>query len=139
MLPAPRDRWAECVWLPRIVGKARLFRAGTLPPEFAARFGVPNGVDSVFLQHFDLTREEIISAAAGTDEEVATWFLGRPGGTKDRIREWNHIAANLGKPGYSLETRLPIGLATTYAHVAHLKPDNVFTMLEADEGISAPP
>ena len=44
---------------------------------------------------------------------------------------------NLGRPGFPLEERFSIGLATAYAHVAHLKPENIFTMLEADEGVAS--
>jgi hypothetical protein len=135
VIPSPRERLANCIWLPRIIAKGRLLRAGKLAPEFVARFGVANGVDNVFLTHFELTKEEVIAASAGTDDEVAAWFLGLPQATPERILEWNHIAVNLGKAGFSLETRLPIGLATTYAHVAHLKPETIFAMLEADEGL----
>ena len=133
LLPAPRERLADCIWLPRILAKARSLRAGTLPPEYLARFCAPNGVDEIFLAHFGLTKEEIIAASGGTDAEVAGWFSIRPQATPERIREWNHIGLNLGRPGFPLEARFPVGLATTYAHLAHRKPDNIFAMLEMDE------
>jgi len=134
VIPAPRERLADCIWLPRIVARARLQRIGKLPPEYAARFGAPGSVDEVFLSHFGITKDEIIVASGGTDDEVAAWFSRLLGATPERIHAWNHIAVNLGKPGFPLEARFPIGLATTYAHVAHLKPESVFAMLEADEG-----
>jgi hypothetical protein len=136
VIPAPRERLADCVWLPRIIAKARLQQAGKLPPEYMARFGAPSSVDEVFLSHLGITKEEIVVASGRSDDEVAAWFLRLPRATPERILAWNHIAANLGKPGFPLEARFPIGLATTYAHIAHLKPESVFAMLEADEGIA---
>jgi hypothetical protein len=113
-----------------------MIRAGELPPEFAARFGAPNSVDEVFLTHFGITKEDVIEASGLPDNEVAAWFLRLPQATPARILEWNQIAINLGKKGFPLEARFPVGLATTYAHIAHLKPESVFAMLEADEGIN---
>jgi hypothetical protein len=136
VIPAPRERSADCVWLPRIIAKARLERVGKLPQEYAARFGAPSSVDEVFLSHFGITKEAIVAASSQTDDEVAAWFSRLPRATPERILEWNHIAVNLGKPGFPLEARFPIGLATTYAHVAHLKPESVFAALEADEGLA---
>jgi hypothetical protein len=138
-LPAPRDQLAGCIWLPRITAKARLFQSGQLPPEYAARFGVRDGVDEVFLRYFGIDRQTLIAASGGTDAQVAAWFLALPGATPERIGDWNHIAVNLGRPGFPLEARFPVGLATTYAHLAPLKPDSIFAMLEADEGIRPGP
>jgi hypothetical protein len=134
-IPAPRDRLADCVWLPRIIAKARLQRVGKLPPEYEVRFGGPGGVDEVLLSHFGITKGDVVNASTLTDDAVAAWFSALPRATPERIQEWNHIAVNLGKPGFPLEARLPLGLATKYAHVAHRKPDSIFAMLEADEGL----
>jgi hypothetical protein len=133
VIPAPRERLADCVWLPRIIAKARLLRVGKLPPEYVARFGAPSSVDEVFLSYFGITKEEIVVVSSRTDDEVAAWFSRLPRGAPERILEWNHIAVNLGKPGFPLEARFPVGLATTYAHIVHLKPASIFAMLEADE------
>ena len=37
-LPSPRETLAGCVWLPRLLAKARQFQRGELPPDYAARF-----------------------------------------------------------------------------------------------------
>jgi hypothetical protein len=70
-LPPPTETLAGAVWLPRILAKARLLQRGVLPPDYEARFCHPNGVDGQFLSHFDLSREEVLSAAKLSDEEVA--------------------------------------------------------------------
>jgi Domain of unknown function (DUF5069) len=45
VIPAPRERLAGCIWLPRIIAKARLQQLGQLPREYQARFGAPSSVD----------------------------------------------------------------------------------------------
>jgi hypothetical protein len=49
-LPLPRAKLAGCMWLARIVTKARLYKAHSLPAEYAERFCHPTGVDNQFLQ-----------------------------------------------------------------------------------------
>jgi len=130
-LARPSEKLAGCVWLPRILGKARLLQAGALPPDYSARFCHPNGVDGVFLSHFGLNREDILAAAGLCDEEAGEWFLSRVG--VEPIQRWNKIAVNLGRPGYPMADRLPAGLATTYQRVAGRGLATVFEVLEADE------
>ncbi|WP_338284998.1 DUF5069 domain-containing protein [Luteolibacter sp. LG18] len=130
-LPSPYDTLAGCLWLPRILAKARLFRSGGLPAEYEPRFCHPVGVDGEFLKAFGLTKDEIVSAAAGTDEEAAAWFGGRL--AMERIEAWNHVARNLGRPGFPLEERLPIGKATVYAHLDTTGIETVFEVLVLDE------
>jgi len=132
-LPRPTEKLAGCVWLPRILAKARLLQRGALPPDYEARFCHPNGVDGLFLSHFGLSREEVLSAAMRSDEEVANWFLSRIRGDAKRVEEWNQVAVNLGKPGYPLADRLPVALATVYKHVASQGMTTVFEVLDADE------
>jgi Domain of unknown function (DUF5069) len=130
-LPRPRETLAGCVWLPRILAKARLLQAGGLPPDYVANFCHPQRIDGLFLAHFGLSREDITSAAAWTNERVAAWFLDRnPAG---RIEQWNETALNLGCPGYPLAERLPMVLATTYKNVAGRGLTTVFEVIEADE------
>lgn len=133
VLPRPMDALAGCVWLPRIIAKARLLRSGRLPEEYASRFCHPTGVDWQFLSFFGLNRDAVSQAAALPDDGVARWFSSLPGATAGRIAEWNRIAPNLGRPGFPMADRLPVALATTYASVAHLKPKTVFEALDADE------
>lgn len=132
-LPAPHDRLADCIWLPRIVAKARCFLRGELPPEYEARFGHPTGVDGQFLGWFGLTRETLLGIVPQDDAGVITRFLALPGNGPAKIAEWNHVAVNLGRPGFPMEERLPVALATSYAHLAHLGIDNVLDVLAADE------
>ena len=130
-LPEPRESLAGCVWLPRILAKARRLQAGTLPPDYANRFCHPGGVDGQFLSYFGLTREEIVKPAVLTDVEVAAWFLSRY--RPEFIQEWNRIAVNLGRPGFPLAERLPVALATSYQHVNPEGVTTIFEVLAADE------
>ena len=132
-LPRPTEKLAGCVWLPRILAKARLSQRGALPPDYEARFCHPNGVDGLFLSHFGLSREEVMSAARLSDEEVVQWFLSRIAGSAKRVEEWNQVGVNLGKPGYPLADRFPVALATVYKHVDSRGLTTVFEVLEADE------
>ena len=137
-LPSPRDKLAGCVWLPRIVAKARLFAAGKLPEDYASRFGHVSGVDGYFLTHFRLTRDEILAMASQPDAEFAGWFASRIDCSEKQIAEWNHIAVNLGRPGFPMAERFPVAKATIYKHVAKDSHETVFEVLEADEGIEPP-
>ncbi len=130
-LPRPSETLAGCVWLPRILAKARLLQSGQLPEDYSARFCHPSGVDGVFLSHFGLSREDIVSAAAMSDDKAAEWFISRT--RAERVEEWNQIAVNLGRPGYPMGERFPVALATTYKHVDSRGLTTVFEVLEADE------
>lgn len=132
-LPRPTDTLAGCVWLPRIVAKARALAGGTLPPDYAARFGHASGVDGQFLRHFGLTRDDIVAVATRDDAGVAAWFATQPGATPERVAAWNHVAVNLGRAGFPMAERLPVALATTYAHLADRGCATVFEVLTADE------
>ncbi len=132
-LSRPTDRLAGCVWLPRILSKARHLRCGTLPADYVANFCHPKGVDGLFLAHFDLSREDISSIAARSDDEVARWFLARTGISENRIEDWNQTALNLGRTGYPMAERFATALATTYKNVAGRGLKTVFEVLEEDE------
>src|SRR5580704_8777414 len=95
--PHPREKLAGCVWLPRILAKARLFQAGKLPPDYAANLCSPGKTDSFFMAHFDLSREDVLAAAAWPDEKVSEWFSSR--NSAECIEQWNETAVNLGRPG----------------------------------------
>lgn len=132
-LPRPSEKLAGCVWLPRILGKARLLQQGALPPDYAVNFCHPKAVDGLFLSHFGLSREDVLSAAAMSDADAAQWFLSRAPDSARHIQEWNQIALNLGRPGYPLAERFAVALATTYKYVAARGLTTVFEVLEADE------
>lgn len=132
-LPLPRETLAGCVWLPRIIAKARLVKNGALEAEYASRFCHPTGVDAQFLAFFRLTKEEILAICEASEDEVATWFGKLDTGGARRIEDWNHLALNLGRKGYPMEDRLPIALAMTYRHLGSRDLQTVFEVLEADE------
>ncbi len=132
-LPPPTEKLAGCVWLPRILAKARLLQGGALLPDYAANFCNPKGVDGQFLAHFDLIREDIVTVAARSDDAVSTWFLARTGSTPQRIETWNQTALNLGRPGYPMAERFLLALTTTYKNVADRGLTTVFEVLEEDE------
>src|SRR5262245_23220156 len=54
-LPSPAATLAGCVFLPRIIAKARAIKTGVLPEEYAVRFGAPDSIDGLFLAFFDLS------------------------------------------------------------------------------------
>ena len=130
-LPRPSKKLAGCVWLPRIIAKARLLQRGVLPEDYTTRFCHPTGVDGVFLSHFGLSREDIVAAAALSDELAAKWFISR--NSAERVEQWNQVAVNLGRPGYPMAERFAAALATTYKHVDSRGLTTVFEVLEADE------
>ena len=137
MLPRPTDRLVDCVWLPRIFAKARLYAAGELDEDYASRFCHASGVDGQFIAFFELTKDELLEISGHTDEEVGDWFLSSPS-RKSRIQEWNRIAVNLGRPGFPMAERLPVALSTTYRHLEDRKFETVFQVLEADEQVNPP-
>jgi len=132
-LPSPREKLADCVWLPRILAKARLSAAGQLPPEYESRFGHTTGTDGQFLSFFRVTKTDVMAICGQSDSAVAAWFLSLPTATPARIGEWNHLAVNLGRPGFPMAERFPIALATIYKHLAGGKFETIFEILEADE------
>ena len=125
------------MFLPRIIAKARAMRAGELPREYAVRFGAASGVDGLFLGFFSLSADQITEAAAGDDAAVEKWFEGVHGATPQRIREWNHTAVNLGRPGFPMADRLPIAPTSKYSHLANRGIETIFQMLNADEETAA--
>ena len=132
-LPAPQDTLANCVWLPRLLAKARRLKAGSLPPDYAARFCHPTGVDAQLLAFFQLTPDEVLTAATLGESAVVVWFHSLPTVNQARIAEWNHIAVNLGRPGFPLAERFPIAKTTTYKHIDSAGMETVFELIEADE------
>ena len=132
-IPAPKERLADCIWLPRILAKARMLHRGELPPAYAERFCHPTGVDSIFLNYFHLTREEITAVALKSDKDVIAWFHSRPEGSAENVTKWNEIAVNMGRPGYPLAERFPVARETTYKHVDSRGMTTVFELLEADD------
>jgi hypothetical protein len=130
-LPPPEATLAGCVFLPRIIAKARAYTAGLLPEEYSVRFGVPDGVDGLFLGFFTLSRDQIVEASVMSDASIAQWFESVA--SRERIEAWNHTALNLGRPGFPLAERLPITATSKYKHLANRRIETIFQMLNADE------
>ena len=132
-LPTPHDQLGGCLWLPRIIAKARLLAAGALPEEYSARFCAPTGVDGHFITFFSLTREEVLEAAMLDDAEVLPWFKALPIVNEASIKEWNHVAENMGRPGFPMDDRLPVSENSSYAHLDTTHVETVFQLIELDE------
>jgi hypothetical protein len=132
-LPRATDRLAGSMWLPRILAKARLLARGELPEDDVSRFCHPTGVDGHFLSFFGPARGELVAAAAPGGDQASRWFLSLAAAEAGGVERWNHVAVNLGRPGFPMAERLPIALSTTYRHLSHLRLDTVFEALEADE------
>ncbi len=109
-LRLPMEMLAGCVWLARLVDKARLQKAGNLPMDYAQFLGHPRGVDGRFLRHFGLDRDETIVSLgnANDDQTAADWLLRQDGVSESAILSWNEIAVNLGRPGFPGEADLPL-------------------------------
>jgi uncharacterized protein DUF5069 len=136
-LPLPRETLGGCIWLPRILAKARLLQRGELLSDYASRFCHPTGTDQCFLNHFGLTRDEILAASNQTEADFMHWFNSRLPNPEEKVAEWNHIAVNLGRPGFPMAERLPIAKQTSYKHIDTKDMTTVFEVLEADEAQSA--
>ncbi|MFT3783932.1 MAG: DUF5069 domain-containing protein [Nibricoccus sp.] len=133
----PTDRLADCLWLARLVEKVRLHLAGELDKDFQMPFGNRRATDGIFLEHFGLTKDEIIEAvrAAGEDDEqVATWFLQRVQEANEKIARWNKIAFQLGRPGLPGERVLSWAKKNLYKNGDDPRVDSIFRMIAADEG-----
>ena len=130
-IPGPREKLAGCIWLPRILAKARLLQRGELPQEFAERFCHPTGVDMQFLTHLGLTKEDILAASALPDSKIPAWLKSHA--SIERVENWNQVAVNLGRPGFPMAERLSVALANSYKHIDPRGKTTIFEVLEADD------
>jgi hypothetical protein len=105
VLRKPTDTLAECLWLPRFTDKVRLHTAGQLTGDYLLAFCHPRGIDSSFLNHFAIEKDEAVKAivACSGDGEVAEWFLSLPTVTHQTIAAWNTFAPQFGRPGQASE------------------------------------
>ncbi len=132
-LSSPRAKLADCMWLARIWSKAKLLASNELPLSYEPFFCHPKGVDGQFLNFFAVDRDQIVGIAQLSAQEVENWFLGLPRVDSSRIEKWNHVAENLGRPGFPMHEQFKKGLATSYSHVAQSNPETIFDVLEADD------
>jgi hypothetical protein len=126
---------ASCIWLPRILAKARLLQADMLPDDYMLRFCAATGVDGQFLRFFGITREDILAIAPHTNTKVLAWFKGLPAAKPARIKKWNVLAENLGRPGNPMAERLDYVKRHAYDHLDTSEVETIFDLIELDEGI----
>ncbi|MDB6139650.1 MAG: hypothetical protein JWO94_2722 [Verrucomicrobiaceae bacterium] len=128
---------AGCLWLPRIIAKARLLQADLLPDDYLLRFCAANGVDGMFLGFFGLTRDDILGIAPYTNRQVIAWFKALPAAKLSRIKKWNATAENFGRPGFPMTERLEYAKNHAYTHLDTSGVETIFGMIELDERITA--
>jgi hypothetical protein len=134
----PTEKLVGCVWLPRFIDKARLHLAGTLPADFVQPFCHPLGTDGLFLQHFEIGKDEILKVIADSkdnDAIIEKWFRERAQCTPEKVAAWNELGPNIGKEGYPAHRGFLWILRQYYGGVA---PDprvvSAFTAIAYDEG-----
>lgn len=135
-LRRPTARLADVCWLPRFIDKARAHLDGTLPPQYARRFGDSKGIDGVFLRHFELTKEafvDAVRASNGSDIRMAKWFYAQPGVTDAKVNEWNRTAPEIGRPGNAGYEVFQWAVQNIYKDAPYTGVESVFEVIEADE------
>ena len=133
----PTDTLAGCMWLARLTEKIRLKLGGNLDDDFQMPFCHPRATDGLFLAHFALSKEEIISAveASGDDDgKVAAWFLARGADMPQKIVAWNDQAPNLGRPGFPGVGIFAFAKRRVYKGPSDARIDSIFLAIAADEG-----
>ena len=124
---------AGCVWLPRLLAKARLLQADLLPDDYMLRFCAATGVDGHFLSFFKLTPDDILSVAPQTNSNVLSWFKSLPAARPSRIKQWNSLAGNLGRPGHPMADRLEFARANQFSGEESPVVETIFHVIELDE------
>ncbi len=136
MLRRPLDQLAGCIWLPRLIDKARQHLAGTLPPDFQRAFGHALATDGAFLAHFQLVFADTLTVIkqAASDDKVARWFLAQPGVNPATITDWNTRAPRFGEPGQPGERAFRFAMKTLYRGCPDPRVTTAFTAIAWDEG-----
>ena len=139
-LPHPKEKLAECVWLPRLVAKTRAFLSDELPSSYRIALGSRIGIDGYFLRHFRLTMPQMIAAIrrAPTDKDIAAWFLRRPEVTSQSIDEWNALSIKLGSAGHPGYFTLMIVKWFLYPKSRFSRPNSIFEAIAIDESLQEP-
>ena len=134
-LPNPRETLEECAWLPRFLAKTRLLLTDQLPPDYAERFGHPDGVDGNFFRFFGVTHEQMMDAwrQHPSNAAFAAWFRTLPGIDATRIEAWNTFAEKLGHPGYPMANRLAETLPKMAGRFDTSRTHSIFDLITADE------
>ena len=122
-----------CMWLPRLIAKARLLQADMLPDDYLLRFCAPTGVDGQFMAFFNVTRGDILNIAPHTNSNVLAWFKALPSAKPSRIKKWNTLAENLGRAGQPMADRLEYAKTHVFSHLDVSSVETIFQMIEVDE------
>ncbi len=133
---SPFDKLAGCYHLARFTDKIRLHLAGALPEDYQLPLFHRRGVDGFFLNHFGLSKEELLAAvtASQNDADVAAWFDSRIGPDDQKKSSWNEFSVNLGKPGQPMHETLAWAKKKYNSQCDDPSIDSVFLSIEWDEG-----
>ena len=108
-LRSPFEQLAGCNHLARLTDKIRLHLAGQLPEDYQKPLFHARGVDGFFMNHFGLSKEELLAAAQASNHDdavMAAWFESRIGKDEEKKKSWNELSVNLGKPGQPMHETL---------------------------------
>jgi len=135
---SPFDRSvADTLHWGRFIDKIRQHLAGELPDDFVAALGHQHGVDGQFLEHFDLTLEQVTEAVEEkTDTELTDWLEKTVAEFPTKRNGWNELAPNLGRQGFPMDRILKIAMKRLYKGYEWSPEMSVFELIELDEGRS---
>jgi len=136
-LRSPFETLAGCHHLARLTDKIRLHLAEQLPEDYQKPLFHPRGVDGFFMNHFGLSKEELLAAVRTSnhdDAAMAVWFESRIGNNEEKKKSWNELAVNLGKPGQPMHETLEWAKKKWNFPGDDPNLDSVFKTIEWDEG-----
>ena len=134
---SPFEKLAGCHHLARFTDKIRLHLEGKLPEDYQMPLFHQRGVDGFFMNHFGLTKEELLAAVKESnhdDAKVAAWFETRIGNDEQKKKSWNELSVNLGKPGQPMHETLAWAKKKYNSQCNDPSIDSVFKSIEWDEG-----
>ena len=136
-LRSPFEKLAGCYHLARITDKIRLHLAEALPADYQMPLFHPRGLDGFFIDHFGLTKEELlemVSASAQDDAKVAAWFDQRINHDEQKKKSWNELSVKLGKPGQPMYETLEWARKKYNSTCTDASIDSTFKLIDWDEG-----
>ena len=138
-MPLPRSPFdrsvADTLHWARLIDKLRQHIAGLLSEEYAVMLGHPHGVDGKFLEHFDLTIEQVTQAVADNEDTLlANWLETSVDDFHSKRKTWNELAPNLGRQGFPMDRAMKIAMRRRYKEFDWSPEISVFELIEMDEG-----
>ena len=134
---SPFEKLAGCHHLARITDKIRLHLSGTLPVDYQRPLFHPRGLDGFFMDHFGLAKEELLEMVTASDHDdakVARWFDHRIDGDEQKMKTWNELSVNLGKPGHPMHETLEWARKKYNSKCDDASIDSTFKLIDWDEG-----